>query len=36
VKEVYEYVTDAVSKLVSWDLSSYAREIAPQNGRNHK
>jgi phosphotransferase system enzyme I (PtsI) len=36
VKEVYEYVTDAVSKLVSWDLSSYAKEIAPQNGRNHK
>ena len=36
VKEVYECLTDAVSKLVSWDLSSYAKEIAPQNGPNGK
>jgi len=36
VKEVYDYLIDAVSKLVSWDLSSYAKEIAPQNGRNGK
>ena len=35
-KDVYEYLTDAVAKLVPWDLSSYAKEIAPQNGRNGK
>jgi len=34
VKEVYEYLTEAVSKMVSWDLASYAKEIAPQNGLN--
>ena len=35
-QEVYEYLTNAVAKLVPWDLSSYAKEIAPQNGRNGK
>jgi phosphoenolpyruvate-protein kinase (PTS system EI component) len=34
VKEVYENLTEAVSKMVSWDLASYAKEIAPQNGLN--
>lgn len=33
-KDVYEYLTVAVANLVPWDLSSYAKEIAPQNGRN--
>lgn len=27
--EVHKYLTQAVSKLIGWDLSSYAREIAP-------
>jgi phosphoenolpyruvate-protein phosphotransferase (PTS system enzyme I) len=36
VNEVYEYLTSSVAKLVSWDLASYAKEIAPQNGRNGK
>ncbi len=27
--EVHRYLTEAVSKLVGWDLSSYANEIAP-------
>jgi phosphotransferase system enzyme I (PtsI) len=35
-REVYNYLTDAVAKLVPWDLTSYANEIAPQNGRNGK
>jgi phosphoenolpyruvate-protein phosphotransferase (PTS system enzyme I) len=35
-QEVYQYLTNAVAKLVPWDLSSYAKEIAPQNGRNGK
>jgi phosphoenolpyruvate-protein phosphotransferase (PTS system enzyme I) len=35
-REVYEYLTHAVAQLVSWDISSYAKEIAPQNGRNEK
>lgn len=34
--EVYEYLKTEVAGLVSWDLSSYAKEIAPQNGRNGK
>ena len=34
--EVHKYLTDAVAKLVPWDISSYAREIAPQNGQNGK
>ncbi len=35
-QEIYEYLTGAVSALIPWDLSAYAREIAPQtepNGR---
>ncbi len=32
--EVHKYLTDAVSKLISWDLASYKNEIAPPNGRN--
>ena len=35
-QDVHEYLTKAVAKLVPWDLSSYAKEIAPQNGRNGK
>jgi histone H3/H4 len=34
--EVYDYLTNAVTKLISWDLASYAKEIAPQNGREAK
>jgi phosphoenolpyruvate-protein phosphotransferase (PTS system enzyme I) len=35
-RDVHAYLVDAVSKLVSWDLSAYANEIAAPNGRNHK
>ena len=35
-QEVYNYLISAVAKLIPWDLSSYAKEIAPQNGRNGK
>jgi phosphoenolpyruvate-protein phosphotransferase (PTS system enzyme I) len=35
-QEVYNYLTGAVAKLVPWDLSSFAKEIAPQNGKNGK
>ncbi len=34
--EVHKYLISAVSKLISWDLTSYASEIAPPNGRNSK
>ncbi len=34
--EVHKYLIGAVSKLISWDLTSYANEIAPPNGRNPK
>ena len=27
--EVHKYLTETVSKLISWDLTSYAHEIAP-------
>ncbi|MBN1569610.1 MAG: phosphoenolpyruvate--protein phosphotransferase [Acidobacteria bacterium] len=33
--EVYKYLTAEVAKLISWDLSSYAKEIAPPNGPSH-
>jgi phosphotransferase system enzyme I (PtsI) len=29
--EVHEYLTDAVQKLVPWDLTPYVKEINPQN-----
>lgn len=35
-QEVHEYLTDAVAKLVPWDISSYAKEIVPQNGQSIK
>jgi phosphotransferase system enzyme I (PtsI) len=35
-QEVHEYLTNAVAKLVPWDIISYAKEIAPPNGRNGK
>lgn len=35
-QDVYEYLTDAVGKLVPWDISRYAKEIAPANGPNGK
>jgi phosphoenolpyruvate-protein phosphotransferase (PTS system enzyme I) len=35
-QEVFNYLISAVAKLVPWDLSSYAKEIAPQNGRSGK
>ncbi len=33
--EVHQYLIDAVSKLIPWDLSSYVNEIAPPEERNH-
>jgi phosphotransferase system enzyme I (PtsI) len=35
-QDVHAYLVDAVSKLVSWDLGAYAKEIAAPNGRNNK
>ncbi len=35
-QKVHEYLTGEVAKLIPWDLSAYAKEIAPQNGRNAK
>jgi phosphotransferase system enzyme I (PtsI) len=35
-KEVYLYLSAAVARLISWNLSSYAKEIFPQNGPNGK
>jgi phosphoenolpyruvate-protein phosphotransferase (PTS system enzyme I) len=32
--EVHKYLTEAVSKLVSWDLTAYANEIATPSGRD--
>jgi phosphoenolpyruvate-protein phosphotransferase (PTS system enzyme I) len=34
--DVHKYLIDAVSKLISWDLSAYANEIGAPNGRNNK
>jgi phosphotransferase system enzyme I (PtsI) len=34
--EVHQYLVGAVSKLISWDLASYANEIAAPNGRSEK
>jgi phosphoenolpyruvate-protein phosphotransferase (PTS system enzyme I) len=35
-REVHTYLVEAVSKLISWDLSAYANEIAAPNGRSQK
>jgi phosphotransferase system enzyme I (PtsI) len=34
--EVYKYLVDAVSKLISWDLGPYANEIAVVDGSSRK
>jgi phosphotransferase system enzyme I (PtsI) len=34
--EVHQYLVDAVSKLISWDLGPYAKEIAVMNGKDFK
>ena len=31
-QDVHRYLKKAVSKLISWDISSYAGEIAPADG----
>jgi phosphoenolpyruvate-protein phosphotransferase (PTS system enzyme I) len=35
-QDVHQYLVDAVSKLISWDLSAYENEIAAPNGRANK
>jgi HEPN domain-containing protein len=34
--EVHRYLIGAVSKLIKWDLASYANEIAPPDRRSEK
>jgi hypothetical protein len=35
-REVYEYLIQEVSQMVSCDVSAYKKEISPINGRNGK